>query len=75
MRLPGGHWINTVMEPRWVRIELSYLTTQNKEEVKNVDIMREFPIEGLHYYCETFDITRPYPSPYPVHSYVPALFF
>lgn len=35
-----------------------------------MEIMQEFPLEGLHFYCETFDVTRPYPSSYPVDMYV-----
>lgn len=44
---------------------------QNKAEQKNLELLYEFPFEGLHYYCETFDLTHPFPSPFPVHKYDP----
>lgn len=31
----------------------------------------DFPIEGLHYYCETLDVTHPFPSPFRVDQYDP----
>ena len=34
-----------------------------------MEVMQDFPLEGLHFYCDTFDITRPYPSPYPIDQY------
>jgi hypothetical protein len=38
-----------------------------------MEVMQDFPLEGLHFYCDTFDITRPYPSPYPVDQYALSL--
>ncbi|ELR12040.1 SAC domain containing protein 9, putative [Acanthamoeba castellanii str. Neff] len=66
MTLPGGHGVFTIMEAKWMKMDLNYLGSPNKVEARNMEVMQDFPLEGLHFYCDTFDITRPYPSPYPV---------
>ena len=70
MQLFGGHTIYTIEEKQWIKIPLDYLHTLSKTDIKNIDLMIDFPIEGLHYYCETADITRPFPSPNIVNDYV-----
>jgi hypothetical protein len=65
----GGHIINTIEEKQWIKIPLSYFQSQNKNEQKNLELLCDFPLEGLHYYCETFDITRTFPSSYSVTNY------
>ncbi|PRP77728.1 SAC9 protein-like protein [Planoprotostelium fungivorum] len=82
----GGHIVYTIEEKQWIRIPLLYYrdilhagtpgstsgsTTSPKIEQKNIDLMKDFPIEGLHYYCETMDITRRFPSAYQVNQYDP----
>eukprot|EP01119_Soliformovum_irregulare_P005363 TRINITY_DN1712_c0_g1_i1.p1 TRINITY_DN1712_c0_g1~~TRINITY_DN1712_c0_g1_i1.p1 ORF type:complete len:1070 (-),score=343.78 TRINITY_DN1712_c0_g1_i1:1264-4473(-) len=37
----------------------------------SLDAIAEYPLDGLHYYCETFDITRPFPSSHSVQDYSP----
>lgn len=69
MTLPGGHGVFTIMEAKWMKMDLNYLGSPNKVEARNMEVMQDFPLEGLHFYCDTFDVTRPYPSPYPVDQY------
>ncbi len=70
MQLFGGHTVNTIEEKQWIKIPLECFNVQNKNEQKNFELMADFPIEGLHYYCETADITRPFPSVNPVTEYL-----
>ncbi|XP_027345477.1 probable phosphoinositide phosphatase SAC9 [Abrus precatorius] len=66
--LPGGGCIYTVAESQWVKISLQNALVQGKGEVKNVQELTELDIDGKHYFCETRDITRPFPSRLPVHE-------
>lgn len=66
----GGHLVNTVAESSWIKIPLSYPFPPNKTELKNFDTLSSFQVDGLHYYCETFDLTRPFPSPRPPSEYI-----
>lgn len=68
MVLFGGHTTFTIEEKEWVSITLNYYQHQNKAEQKNLELLYGFPFEGLHFYCETLDLTRPFPSQYPVHQ-------
>lgn len=43
----------------------------NGEECKLPSFVEDFPIYKLHYYCESFDITRPFPSNRPVSDFNP----
>jgi hypothetical protein len=60
--LPGGGCVFTVTESQWVKIQLQNPQPQGKGEVKNVLELTEFDIDGKHYFCETRDLTRPFPS-------------
>jgi lysophospholipid acyltransferase (LPLAT)-like uncharacterized protein len=62
MHLYGGHVCNTIEEKQWIKIPLDYPFSQSKLESKNIELLLDFPLEGLHYYCETVDLTRPFPS-------------
>eukprot|EP00976_Prorocentrum_cordatum_P087726 1187027-Prorocentrum_minimum.AAC.3 len=33
----------------------------SKAEVRNVTALCEFPTDGMHFYCETADLTVPFP--------------
>jgi len=44
----GGHAINTVIEAEWIRVPLSYPYTSNRDHVKNMKLMQDFPIEVRH---------------------------
>jgi hypothetical protein len=67
--LPPNHKVFCVQESKWLRINLAYPVHQTKTELKNVDVLQEYPINGLHYYSETYDLTRPYPSTNAVDDY------
>lgn len=60
--LPGGGCIYSVTESQWVKISLQNPQPQSKTEMKNVQELTELDIDGKHYFCETRDITRPFPS-------------
>lgn len=60
--LPGGGCVYTVSESKWIKILLQNPQPQGKGEVKNIQELIELEIDGKHYFCETRDITRPFPS-------------
>ncbi|KAL5578722.1 hypothetical protein UlMin_011164 [Ulmus minor] len=60
--LPGGGCVYTVSETQWIKISLQNPQPQGKGEVKNVQELMDLDIDGKHYFCETRDITRPFPS-------------
>ena len=66
--LPGGGCVYTVAESQWIRIPLQNAVAQGKGEVKNVQELTELDIDGKHYFCETRDVTRPFPSRMPVNE-------
>ncbi|CAL1390807.1 unnamed protein product [Linum trigynum] len=59
---PGGGCVYTVTESQWIKILLQNPQQQGKGELKNVLELTELDIDGKHYFCETADITRPFPS-------------
>lgn len=63
--LPGGGCVYTVTESQWIKISLQNPQPQGKGEVKNVQELTDLDIDGKHYFCETRDITRPFPSHLP----------
>ncbi|GKV29305.1 hypothetical protein SLEP1_g38242 [Rubroshorea leprosula] len=64
--LPGGGCVYTVTESQWIKVTLQNPQPQGKGEVKNVQEFTELDIDGKHYFCETRDITRPFPSHMPL---------
>ncbi|XP_023524633.1 probable phosphoinositide phosphatase SAC9 [Cucurbita pepo subsp. pepo] len=64
--LPGGGCIFTVLESQCIKVPLQNPQVQGKGELKNVQELAEADIEGKHYFCESRDITRPFPSRMPV---------
>ncbi|CAN6905382.1 hypothetical protein HID58_082586 [Brassica napus] len=66
--LPGGGCVYTVAESQWVKVPLHNPLPQGKGEVKNIQELTELDIDGKHYFCDTRDITRPFPSRVPVQS-------
>lgn len=64
--LPGGGCIYTVTETQWIKISLQNPQPLGKGEVKNVQEVTELDIDGKHYFCESRDITRPFPSRMPL---------
>jgi SacI homology domain len=69
--LPGGHSINLVTDGRWELLPLdsSSSATNNPtaaaEEQEFWRSMQQHTVGGVHYYCETADLTRPFPSSHP----------
>ncbi|XP_057957214.1 probable phosphoinositide phosphatase SAC9 [Malania oleifera] len=66
--LPGGGCICTVTESQWIKISLQNPQPQGKGELKNIHDLTDLDIDGKHYFCETRDITRPFPSRMPLHE-------
>lgn len=60
--LPGGGSVYTVTESQWIKVQLQNPQPQGKGELKNIQELAELDIDGKHYFCETQDITRPFPS-------------
>ncbi|CAM0881231.1 unnamed protein product [Alopecurus aequalis] len=61
--LPGGGCIHTVVETQWIKIQLQNPQAQGNGELKNIRELADLDIDGKYYFCETRDITRPFPSP------------
>lgn len=59
--LPGGHIVYTIAETAWIRIPLRITLPEDATEQKNIDSLTKFQINGLHFYCETCDLTRGFP--------------
>lgn len=66
VHLFGGHMINTLVHTSWIEIPLSFPFPEVKEATKNEKLLHEFPLDGMHFYCDTYDITRPFPSSHAV---------
>ncbi|CAN4077059.1 unnamed protein product [Withania somnifera] len=66
--LPGGGCVYTVTETQWIKISLQNPQPMGKGEIKNVQEVTELDIDGKHYFCETRDITRPFPSRMPLQN-------
>eukprot|EP00850_Spirogloea_muscicola_P003900 SM000016S01888 [mRNA] locus=s16:476486:484208:+ [translate_table: standard] len=60
--LPGGDAVHTVSESQWVRARLRMPHVQTKAELKAAEDLMSILIDNVHFYCETRDITRPFPS-------------
>lgn len=66
--LPCGDAIFTIVESQCIRIPLRNPQYQAKSESRNAAELAEIEIDGLHYFCETRDITRPFPSEYSIDT-------
>ncbi|XP_024361756.1 probable phosphoinositide phosphatase SAC9 [Physcomitrium patens] len=64
--LPCGDTVFTVTESQCIRIPLRNPQYQSKSESKNANDLAEIQLDNLHYFCETRDITRPFPSKYSI---------
>ncbi|KAJ1271552.1 hypothetical protein BS78_06G135800 [Paspalum vaginatum] len=60
--LPGGGCIYTVAESQWIKVQLQNPQPQGTGEQKNIRELADLDIDGKYYFCETRDITRPFPS-------------
>ncbi|PKA51081.1 putative phosphoinositide phosphatase SAC9 [Apostasia shenzhenica] len=61
-QLPGGGCVYTIIESKWIKISLQNPQPQGKGELKNIQELTEFDVDGKHYFSDTRDITRPFPS-------------
>ncbi|KAL8139070.1 hypothetical protein V2J09_005071 [Rumex salicifolius] len=66
--IPGGGCVFTVMESQWIKVPLQDPSPQGKGELKNIQELVELDIDGKYYFCETRDITRPFPSRMPLEE-------
>ena len=64
LRLPGGHAVQVVTDAQWVTASSNWMA----EEPEFFRTLKQFTVGGTHYYCETVDLTRPFPSAYPVED-------
>lgn len=69
--LPGGHSIYLITENTWVMVQL-HQSSGNNTYMSAVESTNEFwrsvqqhTLNNAHYYCETADLTRPFPSSHP----------
>eukprot|EP01080_Neovahlkampfia_damariscottae_P005190 gene5190-8796_t len=62
LTLPPEHKVYTVKESGFITISLGYPVQQNKNETKNMELLLDYPLNGLHFYCETLDLTCPFPN-------------
>ena len=56
----------SVAESQWVKVSLQSGAAVGKAEGKNALELTEMEIDGKHFFCESRDVTRPFPSPMPV---------
>ncbi|KAJ5076309.1 phosphoinositide phosphatase sac9-related [Anaeramoeba ignava] len=66
-----GHVIYTINSTTWIKIPLQYERPMTNKEIKNVELMQNYMVDSLHFYSETLDVTRPFPSRYSVDNYHP----
>eukprot|EP00897_Mesotaenium_endlicherianum_P008862 jgi/Mesen1/8003/ME000425S07204 len=64
--LPGGDTVYTVADSQWIKVPLRNPQPQPKAELKNAADLADILINDVHYFCDTRDISRPFPSPFPV---------
>lgn len=60
--LPGGGCVYTIAESQCFKIQLQNPQVQYKGESKNIQEFADIDLDGKYYFCETRDITRPFPS-------------
>ncbi|KAK9855470.1 hypothetical protein WJX84_007789, partial [Apatococcus fuscideae] len=66
--LPGGHVVHMIAESQWLRFSLQTAASMTHEETENLAQLSRFSLNNSHFYCETADLTRPFPSSHPVSS-------
>lgn len=64
--LPGGHSVQLVMEAQWIMCQLdksvSYDERMTLAEQDFWRLLQQNNVAGTHYFCETVDLSRPFPS-------------
>jgi len=70
--------VRTLATSRWYRLPLApppepesaaaaaSAAAAREEVTRGAERLTSFPLDGAHYYCETLDVTRPFPSARPV---------
>ena len=59
--LPTGDEVTQVRESAWVRLALrNACAGLNREERVNLQSLCEFSCDGTHFFCHTFDVSRPF---------------
>mmetsp|Transcript_18976 Transcript_18976/g.56880 ORF Transcript_18976/g.56880 Transcript_18976/m.56880 type:complete len:452 (-) Transcript_18976:2122-3477(-) len=70
LALFGGHVVNTVLSSVWIKVKLSYPSPPiRKSEEHNLQQLCSFVLDELHFFCETADVTRAFPSTHRVDDY------
>eukprot|EP00892_Ulva_mutabilis_P001530 jgi/Ulvmu1/11378/UM075_0040.1 len=65
VQLPGNHCVYNITAVQWECIPLQIRTGDPEGDYRLGEMLTEFPIAGYHYFCETVDVTRPFPSAAP----------
>ena len=61
----GGHVVKRVQDYRWVTVDLKKVLVKPSDEQElsaAAAFMTSFIVDDLHFFCETYDVTRPFPS-------------
>lgn len=53
--IPGGHKVRVIKEVKFATLSMDKVSLGNDE-------FEKFDAEEYHYFCETYDLSRPYPS-------------
>lgn len=61
--------MQTIIEASTISIALGYPFQLTKTEQSNAQALYDFPLNNLHFYCETLDLTRPFPSTHNIRDY------
>jgi len=65
--LPGGHVVHTVLEHEWICSSNGWINgLLDQGTQQKLAGLQSYPLSGTHFYCDSFDVTRPYPSHHPV---------
>jgi len=64
--LPGGHIVHMVTEAQWILVSLERTAHASVlgSEQEFWRLLQQNSVSGMHYYCETADVSRPFPSEY-----------
>eukprot|EP00958_Prasinococcus_capsulatus_P006767 scaffold630_cov399-Prasinococcus_capsulatus_cf.AAC.2 len=61
LQLPSGDQVYCVADTTWVKMQLIQPRPPlAKGEARNLNSLIDAPIDGLHFFCETYDLTRTY---------------
>jgi hypothetical protein len=64
-QLPAGHSMCTVVKSQWVKSHAAcskFGSSLSKTDETGLERLREFAVSGHHFYSETVDLSRPFPS-------------